>query len=553
MYNRPTVTPTPRRAINVPVASEGATLAASALGTAAEAFQRERERAGRIRADAAEAEIRGIGARLGDEVSRMQRTQAFGAETMVAERWDTETAKVLSQIGDAEVRDLVTRRSNVLRQELVERARRHGLNQQEVVAGEAYQRNQTDDLNLLRTTPLADAESVVERIGLRAQDRARTQGMDPEAMQAEVATARSKARLMQVNALVQNDQAEQALAFLERENVRGDMATDDYDKARRLVEGETMEVRAQAGRDAIVAEYTTEAEALAAVKERYSGEMEQRVRQYVVQDFADRDRREREAVSANTDAALRGIIDGRGIPAEARRFLYENDPKTLDELTRYQTTRARGEEPETDYEVFEDLLAQYVESPTEFAQVDLAKYRNQLSDRHYEELTRYKVGQRGQRERVSPLAVNRFVWSEAKRVGIIPSERTGVADLKDRKEERERYGLLEGAVKSALDAALAENPRLTAREQIAVMQDVIDNQVIVESGRFFVTTDTMPAAVVRPGERVVGSMARVAPADLSTPLTPAGLNRARELQRQGKTAEEIARTLRQEGLLSPTP
>jgi hypothetical protein len=182
----------------------------------------------------------------------------------------------------------------------------------------------------------------------------------------------------------------------------------------------------------------------------------------------------------------------------------------------------------------------------------LAKYRNQLSDRHYEELTRYKVGQRGQRERVSPLAVNRFVWSEAKRVGIIPSERTGVADLKDRKEERERYGLLEGAVKSALDAALAANPRLTAAEQMSVMRQVVDDQVIVQSSQWYLPSsaesrDTIPRAAVRTGERIVGTRARLQ----GTATNP--FDRYNELRAQGKTPEEARRMTDAEFPTTRTP
>jgi hypothetical protein len=216
MYNRPQVAPNVRRAVNVPTASEGATLAASALGTAADAFQKERERAGRIRVDAAEAEIRGIGSRLADEVSRMQRTQAFGAETMVAERWDTETAKVLSQIADPEVRAAVSARSNVLRSELQERARRHALNQREVVDKESFDINEAADMELVATLPPAEAEPVMVRIEQRRRARMTDLGVTPEVQEAALSAVRSETRTGQITRLLSERKVDEAEALMGR-------------------------------------------------------------------------------------------------------------------------------------------------------------------------------------------------------------------------------------------------------------------------------------------------------------------------------------------------
>lgn len=523
MYNRPTVTPTPRRAINVPVASEGATLAASALGTAAEAFQRERERAGRIRADAAEAEIRGIGARLGDEVSRMQRTQAFGAETMVAERWDTETAKVLSQIGDAEVRDLVSRRANVLRQELVERARRHGLNQQEVVAGEAYQRNQTDDLNALRTTPLADAESVVERIGLRAQDRARTQGMDPEAMQAEVATARSKARLMQVNALVEAENADEAAAFLTREGVVADMAPDDLAAAKKLVEVETRAVRAQRGRDTILTEFRDEQSALKAVRDRFEGQEEDDVLVRVRQHFADQRRQSIERRESLVEAATNAIVASNGdmtaIPANVARALQTQHAATWKNLQMFAVQTATGAPIQSDTEWVQKAGEL---TPESLLTLDLTDFQPHLSVADFTELQeRQQKARRGEGVRgLTRPEIADYAFNIMRENGMFLANPANVAGVKVNAADNVMFS----QVRSAIDEAIAVereakgNRGLTGREIQEVIRGVLDDRVLRTTGR----NRIVPRAGVAPGMEFrplsAADSARIAPIRTARPV-----------------------------------
>jgi len=200
-------------------------------------------------------------------------------------------------------------------------------------------------------------------------------------------------------------------------------------------------------------------------------------------------------------------VDGRGIPAEARRFLYENDPKGLAELERYQTTTARGEEPETDYAVLEDLLAQFQRDPRGFADVDLTKYRNQLSDRHYEELTRYKAGNRGAKgTQLSPYFVNQFKFSEAKRYGLIGQNVQNVNGLKARGEEFQRYEAVSNAIDEALRDARTANPNITGEQELELMRGILSRQSVVDVGFRGFRTDTMPTAAVLPNERVIGEV-----------------------------------------------
>jgi hypothetical protein len=540
MLNRPQVAPNVRRAIDVPVASTGAGAAAMGLSIAADAFQKERERAGQIRANAAEAEIRQVSSRLATEVEQMQRTNALGAEDFVAEKWGNEVSRITAGISDPAVREAVEARANVLRGELTSRARTHASREMERADTEDYERNQKDDLGRLASTPLPDADAIIERMRLRTTERLTNQGFSPEAKQAEVERMVSVARLAQVNALVKSDNADRAAQFLEREDVMGTMRPDDYAKAKTLVQGETMVLRAQQARDELVVEFETEAEALKAVRERYSGDMEERVRQQVRQYFGEQTQAQRQAIQSNTDEALRGIVDGRGIPAEARRFLYENDPKTLSELESYQTTRARGDQPETDLNVWGDLIKMAATNPQEFVKLDPRTYRNQLDDTHYERLVTMQAGaMKPQGGKLSPFAINQFVWQEARRNNLVPPDAASMSDLNRRKEAKERFLLLQEAAQDAVTTLLESNPRATPAEQRAVMQSVINNQVLVESGGIlgYRTTQTaMPAGAVRPTDRVVGAVQR----------KPIG-ERVAELKASGVSKEVALQTLRAEG------
>jgi hypothetical protein len=549
MYNRPQVAPNVRRAVNVPTASEGATLAASALGTAADAFQKERERAGRIRVDAAEAEIRGIGARLGDEVSRMQRTQAFGAETMVAERWDTETAKVLSQIADPEVRAAVEARSKVLRGELQARARSHALNQTEVVRQESYEANVKSDVAALASTPLLEAEPILERMGMAARANAIAEGRDEAGIEREVQKIRATGRFAQVNALIANDAADEALAYLDRDDVKKEMqgVVDNdgrtmYDKARTLVERESMDIRAQAIRDDILTRFTNVDDALAAVTAEQKGQMEVRARQYVEQAFADRENRTKRQVQENRNLAIQAINAGGPIPSEVRRF-FEATPEgaaAFADLLDFQTKKAKGEDPETEWPLYTELLNEYADSPTKFASKDFSEYINRLSPRHYEEMIKLAAGMRGgQTPRVSPLAVNTFVWEQARKNGVVPESVMGAADLKKGTDTYARFTQFQAAVSGALATALADNPRLTTEEQMAVMQGVVDQQAILRRSFMGVDygRDTIPASAVRPGDRVVGTLSGRKPM----------ADRVTELRGQGMSKDAIARRMRAEG------
>lgn len=539
------VAPNVRAAPNVsPASVPGMGLAAglsTLAGAVGEMAQKARDQANEVRLNDAEVKVRELRNRILNDPAKgllsRRGTNAFTAPEDAEGEWRSGLSEISAELTDPDVRAAFEARADMLGVELRDVVNRHVSGEMDRVDADRTKAIIEDSLATIGQAPenLAQVDVDIARAEETMVGRLRRQGVAPEVLEAERAKLRSQARLAQIGALAAEN-PEMARAAFER--YADDLQGKDRTDAQRTVERETLEARAQAGRDAIVREFTVETEALAAVKDRYSGQEEQMVRQYVVQDFADRARGRREVVQANTDAALQGIISGTGIPADVRRFLYENEPKTLDELTRYQTTRARGEEPETDYALFETLLQKYVDSPTQFAQEDLAQFRNRLSDRHYEELTRYKVGQRGPLQRVSPLAATRFVWEQARKNGVIPETVLVAADLKKQNTEtRQRFAQFEASMKGALDAALVDNPRLTTAEQMAVMQGVIDNQVILSTGWLGGGRDTIPAAAQLPKDEVVGRTSGRKPMAA----------RVNELRGQGMSRSEIERRMRAEG------
>jgi hypothetical protein len=350
----------------------------------------------------------------------------------------------------------------------------------------------------------------------------------------------------------------------------GTMRPDDYAKAQKLVKGEGIAVRSQRARDRLVQEFTTEAEAVKAARDEFEGEMEDAVVRRVQIYFAEQDTARADETKVMTDNARRGILDGSGIPQASRIYLREYDPKTLGELEQYQVTKARGEDPETNWDTYTTLINEYADSPTKFAQQDFSRYINQLSPRHYEEMIKLAAGMRGgQTPRVSPLAVNTFVWEQARKNGVVPESVMGAADLKKGTDTNARFTQFQAAISGALATALADNPRLTVEEQMAIMQGVVDQQAILRRSFLGVDygRDTIPAAAVRPGDRVVGTIGAPAipltprtdslpplPPDIYTrELSPKAAARAREIKAQypNITQEQGIRMLQAEGLLTP--
>lgn len=507
MYNRPNVAPTPRRAINVPVASEGAALAASALGTAAEAFEKERVRAGRIRADAAEAEIRGIGARLGDEVSRLQRTDAFGAEAKVAERWSSETATVIAKITDPEIRAMVEARSNILGQELRSRARTHSLNQTEVVRKESYTENQKGDFAMLVTASEEEVPGIMERISIRATENARLEGRTPEAIEREVEQVRATGYLVRVNGFVSNKQMDDALALLNRDDVRtamsgviGDDGRTMYDKARKMVESESVELRSQSIRDEAVSKFgQDEAAALTWVRETYKGSDEQAGLQAVRVHYAEQERLKKETMAQYSDEAMNAAYAGRPIPQATRQWLEQNEGyKVLAAAREVRIQTARGNPVQTNLVAFQELVTLTLpENRAKFLATNLLTYADRISR---EQLTQFMVAQaalaggtRTPSQGISTAAVTTETFAAAQKAMLFDPRVRNLGDLETRPEDRNIFDsvipMVDAALAAERETTKGEVPPARARE---IIRGVMDNVMIEQSGIFIKERSVVP-------------------------------------------------------------
>jgi len=256
MLNRPQVAPNVRRAIDVLVESTGAGAAAMGLSIAADAFQKERERAGQIRANAAEAEIRQVSSRLATEVERMQRTNALGAEDFVAEKWGTEVSRITAGISDPAVRQAVEARANILRDELQGRARTHAMRESERSRVEDFKTNQASDLTSIASLPANEGEAILVRIAERTRENAMAEGKSQAVVDAEVQAAASAARLAQVGGMVRGQRYAEAIKFLEREDVMGQMRPADYADAKKVVDTVRVDLSVNAEAERILASTT---------------------------------------------------------------------------------------------------------------------------------------------------------------------------------------------------------------------------------------------------------------------------------------------------------
>jgi hypothetical protein len=186
----------------------------------------------------------------------MQRTNALGAEDFVAEKWGTEVSRITAGISDPAVREAVEARANVLRDELQGRARTHASRQAEVVRVESFKVNQESDLQSLASLPVEQGEPILARLTMRVRENATADGKAQEVVDAEVQAAASAARLAQVGGMVRGQRYAEAIRFLEREDVMGQMRPSDYADAKKVVDTVRVDLSVNAEAERILASTT---------------------------------------------------------------------------------------------------------------------------------------------------------------------------------------------------------------------------------------------------------------------------------------------------------
>jgi hypothetical protein len=533
------------------------------LSVVADAFQKERERAGQIRANAAEAEIRQVSSRLASEVEKMQRTQALGAEDFVAEKWGTETARIMSGISDPAVREAVEARANTLRDELLGRARTHATRETERDRVEKFKANQASDLESLVATPDI-ASRVLGSVEQRTRDNAVAEGKSKDVVAFEVAQAVSAAQYARVVGLVQNNRTAEAATLLEQPEFRGTLQAKELQDAQRLVKVESMAVQSQEARDNILARFDNETAALRAARAEYSGEMEDQVVTRLRDVFSERRRRNTETRTSLAEQASDILAANNGnleaIPANLARTLQVSYASTWKNLEAYATQLRTGAPIDSD-SVTLDTVTRLTDD--QLRDLDLTQYQSKLDVADFQSLQ--KRQQRALGRDVGGMTTL-DIANEVFRIGQISSFfRTGprsMADLQKSSADNDLFRRMNLGAREAIDALRQEKGRPLTKTEIRNTIQQVMSDVVVEGIGFMEKDIVLPRrASTRPSRELTeeerterGLGPRVPVAEVTAPLSVSAANRARALIESGiRNEAEIARILRAEGLLSPTP
>jgi hypothetical protein len=386
--------------------------------------------------------------------------------------------------------------------------------------------------------------------------------MERETIAALVADQTEKARLAQIEALSTRD-PEQAKTVLDGAIERGEIRGTNVTKARTFVETATMDVRSQAARDELIALHPDdEKAAIAAARERYTGQMEDEVVRRVKGIFTER----RETVRAIGDDLMQEAINAMGdkgnidaIPRQTMVRLQTEYREKWNNLRNYAQQLQSGTALISNLDTIQELNDL---TPDQWLTTDLNDFRGRLS---YDDFRRYSDYQRGikqpnsgaTRAGMTPPEIDRDLFSAAKEAGLIESSATDMTTLRRFPRENEAFGRVRTRVYEQIQAEAGEKKRpLTEPETRAVIERVLDDRVLRTSG----LDKPLPRAWVGPNassrEMTPRDSARfdIRPrVDMNVVIPDSATPRARQLIGLGFTPEQVVTTLRQEGLLTPEP
>jgi hypothetical protein len=496
--DRPQVATAPLPTPQTTPMAEGGAVASAALGAGArlaggitEIVQQERRKAQVIQANEAEVQLRrmrdqllydsGKGALSKRGLNARTAPEEFGAE------WTRAEGEILQRLSDPEVRENVRLRALATRAEAEGIILRHIDGEIDKVDEQTTDALIADEMAAVVRTP-SDAARVAESItGATTLMRQRLErmGVPPEAVKEKVVRLASEARLRQVDALVRADEVDAADAvFAEFRDV---MTPDDARKAQALVEDGGIRVRSQRATDAIFAQFGKDDErgALAKARGDYEGKMRDEVVRRVEMRYADERRLFNQDVVDNVNTALNAVEQGGEIPVKQRDWLLTNAPDKLNQLRRRQRQVKNGTAVETDWDVYEELFNRMTNA--ELAKVNPADYRADLSNTDYKTLVNRvamlnQTGGRGD-GKMSPGQVTSELLQRSRAMGLIGGRITSLSELNKTPAIKTRFNALSDAVTAALqDREAAEGRPLTGTEQRAVLQSVLDDQVMTQGG-----------------------------------------------------------------------
>lgn len=509
------VTPAPIPVITETAAAQPGMGVAGAVAAVASPIQQmleeSRRKANQVRLNEAEVSARRLRSQIlldpKTGVLNRQRQAALDAPEVVADAWRTGVSEIAATL-PPDVREAFLGRTLQLGAEMEEQAFRHVRKELDTLDKETTDALVADEVERVSRMS-SNAEAVADAIAkARSLTAERLQRMDVTGAPQEKALndLTSAMRLLQIETLAESDPdtAEQVLT-----DVRDTMTFKDRERAQRVVEGVGMAVRGQKATDDLWTEFgpDEEAKALEAARSRYSGKMEDEVVSRVRDRYNEARRLKNDAVNALVTRGMTEVESGQGLSPGTRAELLRDAPEKLQTLRLRERQIANGTAPITDWDVFDRLVNMPNE---EFKNLNLDEYRPYLSDGDYRAFTLRKAeltstGGRGPRDRG---LTQSQVWQEtfalARETGVVSAGVTDAKGLKRKKKDDERFTQIWDTITGRLLTERELNngmPPDTKRTR-EIIREVFDDQVLIESGFFGTSTRSMPAAAVRPGERV---------------------------------------------------
>lgn len=488
---RPITTPRLR-----PEADTGA-VAISALaqtaGTVGEFFAKEQERADELRLEDAEAQLRQS---LTEAMSDPERgilnqsgVKAQSAEQAFYQTVDQRIAQIENGLANTRQRQLFARRAQQLRTDIQGRVNSHISNEMERVDAAAYEANVAGTLDAIanKAKSGADSEADITELANRATLYGDRRGLPPETIaQARQATV-SRARMVQMQALVDSGRSDVAARVLQQHGET--LTVEDRAKASDWVQTGQKTSRAQAAEDRIMAQHgDNPAEARSAARQEppeIRDDVYRRVNIRLAE--VEQDRRDEDNRITNEASTL---LEQRGYDALQRNTTLWAQTATVRGLRSSLEARARqkaeGITPETNWTLWAELATAAQNNPAELLKPEYAPtaMRPYLSDAEFKQyVTMHAKAQRGENDSVrftgqTITSVNDLILQEGQRMNIF-RQNVKISELKG--SSLGTYNQIQSTVGRTIEAQESQLQRpLSATERRTIVFNTLAERKISE-------------------------------------------------------------------------
>ena len=438
--------------------------------------------------------------------------EAFGVEQHYLDefdRWHGSFIKDKSPEQQAMLETVAAKRRDLIRRQLLQ----HRFTQEEVYQQETAKAYQ--EQNMLEVSAYyMDPERVNTAIGNTVSSiRANSEGKDKAVVDLEVAKAKSKARYTVLSQMVMAKRpASQVKEYMER--YQSELAAGgDLDNAQTIVQEYTATSEAQELTDSIMASHDNLQDALAAAR-NLEGEQRDAVTTRVKQRFAEEEAARNQLKQQTYDEAQRIVEESgdiSGISPEMKMNLDSSQLHALETRARQvRDLQISGLEPVTDRTKFSKWIAQSIEDPDGFAEIDpYETFRQHADDADYQKLlslqASIKSGRSGDLNTTMTVDFNERVATAARRSGVIGWD-DKVSGLNSSKMKR--YTAFRDRIALRIEEfereQLGGKRKATGAEQQKIVNEALAETVTVPqsfAGIDYLWKDSeVPAAALQPDE-----------------------------------------------------